>query len=55
MTREFYSNMIDENENSMYVRGVWVPTSHERINEVLQIRDPKKGSKYKKLIKEPNH
>ena len=39
----------------VYVRGVWVPMGHERINEVLQIRDPKNGSKYKKLIKEPNH
>ena len=39
----------------MYVRGVWVPMSHERINEVLQIRDPKNGSKFKKLIREPNH
>ena len=29
--------------------------SHERINEVLQIKDPKNGSKYKKLLREPNH
>ena len=28
---------------------------HEKINEVLQIKDPKNGSKYKKLLKEPNH
>ena len=28
---------------------------HERINEILQISDPKNGSKYKKRIKEPNH
>ena len=28
---------------------------HERINEVLQIKDPMNGSKYKKLLKEPNH
>ena len=28
---------------------------HERINEVFQIKDPKNGSKYKKLIKETNH
>ena len=28
---------------------------HERINEVFQIKDPKNGSKYKKLLKEPNH
>ena len=47
--------MIDMMEDAVYVRGVWVPMGHERINEVLQIRDPKNGSKYKKLIKEPNH
>ena len=47
--------MIDMKENVVYVRGVWVPMGHERINEVLQMRDPKNGSKYKKLVREPNH
>ena len=42
-------------EDSVYVRGIWVPMGHERINEVLQIKDPKNGSKYKKLVREPNH
>ena len=42
-------------EDSVYVRGVWVPMGHKRINEVLQIKDHKNGSKYKKLLKEPNH
>ena len=55
VVREFYSNMIDMKEDAVYVRGVWVPMGHERINEVLQIRDPENGSKCKKLIKEPNH
>ena len=53
VVREFYSNMIDMKENAVYVRVVWVPMGHERINEVLQIRDPKNGSKYKKLIENP--
>ena len=53
--REFYANLIDMKEDLIYVRGIWVPMSHERINEVLQIKDPKNGSKYKKLIREPNH
>ena len=44
--REFYANMIDMKEDSVYVRGIWVPVGHERINEVLQIKDPKNGSKY---------
>ena len=47
--------MVDMKEDAMYVRGVWVPMGHERINEDLQIRDPKNGFKYKKLIREPNH
>ena len=28
---------------------------HERINVVLQIKDPKNGSKFKRLLGEPNH
>ena len=55
VVREFYANMIDMEEDSVYVRGIWVPIGHERINEVLQIKDPKNGSKYKKLLREPNH
>ena len=54
MVREFYSNMIDMREDSVYVRGVWVPMGHERINAVLQIKDPKNGSKFKRLLREPN-
>ena len=42
-------------EDSVYVRGVWVPMGHERINEMLQIKNPKNGSKYKKLLKELKH
>ena len=55
VVKEFYANMVEMKEDSVYVRGVWVPMGHERINEVLQIKDPKNGSKYKKLLKEPNH
>ena len=43
IVREFYANMIDMKEDSVYVRGIWVPMGHERINEVLQIKDPKNG------------
>ena len=53
VVKEFYSNMIDKKEDAVYVRGVWVHMGHERINEVLQIRDPKNGSKCKKLIENP--
>ena len=38
-------------EDSVYVKGIWVPMGYERINEVLQIKDLSK----KKLLREPNH
>ena len=47
--------MVEMKEDSVYIMGKWVPMGHERINEVLQIKDPKNGSKYKKLLREPNH
>ena len=40
--------MAEMKEDSVHVRGIWVPMGHERINEVFQIKDPKNGSKYKK-------
>ena len=55
VVREFYANMVEMKEDLVYVRGIWVLMGHERINEVLQIKDPKNGSKYMKLLKEPNH
>ena len=47
--------MIDMKEDSIYVREVWVPMGHERINEVLQIKDPKNAFKFKRLLGEPNY
>ena len=47
--------MVDMKEDSVCIKGIWVPIGHERINEVFKIKDPKNGSKYKKLLKEPNH
>ena len=32
VVREFYSNMMDIKEDAVYVRGVWVPIGHARIN-----------------------
>ena len=54
-SQEFYANMAKMKEDSVYVKEIWVLIGHERINEVLQIKDPKNGSKYKKLLREPNH
>ena len=32
VVREFYSNLVGRKENSVFVRGVWVPCEAETIN-----------------------
>ena len=55
LAREFYANMVGMKDDSMYVRGVWVPFDDRRINEVFKLRDFKHGLKYKKLLENPNY
>ena len=55
LAREFYANMVGMKDDSVYVRGVWVPFSDRRTNEVFKLRDFKHGSKYKKLLENPNY
>ena len=55
LARVFYANMVGMREDSVYVLGVWVPFRHKRINEVLQLKELKHGSKFKKLVENPDH
>ena len=34
IVREFYSNLVGRKDNSIFVRGVWVPYGAENINEI---------------------
>ena len=42
-------------ENSVYVRGVWVPFGHKKINEMFKLKELKHGSKFKKQVEKPDH
>ena len=55
LAREFYANMVGMKDDFVYVRGVWVPFGDRRINEMFKLRDFKHGSKYKKLLENPNY
>ena len=54
VVREFYSNLVGMKENSVYVRGVWVPYGAETINEMYEMEGQKHGSKDKKIADNPN-
>ena len=54
LVREFYANMVGMREDAVYV-GVWVPFGHKRINEMFKLKELKHGSKFKKLVENPDH
>ena len=54
IVREFYSNLVGRKENSVFVRGVWVPYGAETINAMYGMEGQKHGSKYKKLANSPD-
>ena len=54
VVREFYSNMVGRKDNTFYVRGVWVPYGAQAINQVYGMAGHKHGSKFKKLLENPD-
>ena len=49
--KECYSNMVGLREKTCYVKGKWISFSKEKINETLNLKVLKDGSKFKKLKK----
>ena len=54
MVKEFYSNLVGRKDNTVFVRGVWVPYGAKAINEAYRMAGHKHGSKFKKLLENPN-
>ena len=54
LVKEFYANMVGE-KGKVYVRGKWISFSIETINEMFNLKVRKNGSKFKKLLKEPEY
>ena len=55
LAREFYANMVRMREDTIFVRGVWVPFGDKIINEMFKLKELKQGSKFKKLVANPDH
>ena len=49
VVKEFYSNLVGRKDNTVFVRGVWVPYGAKAINEAYKMAGHKHGSKFKKL------
>ena len=54
VVKEFYANMVGTKDKEVYVRGRWVSFSREQINQTFNLKERKDGSKFKRLVEEPN-
>ena len=54
VVRKFYSNLVGRKDNTVFVRGVWVPYGAKAINQVYGMVGHKHGSKFKKLLENPD-
>ena len=54
MVKEFYSNKVGMKDKTIYVRGKWISFSREQIDQTYNLNERKNGSKFKKLVKEPD-
>ena len=54
VVKDFYSNLVGRKDNMVFVRGVWVPYGAKAINEAYGMAGHKHGSKFKKLLENPD-
>ena len=46
--------MVGMKEKTVYVRGTWISLSRENTDQSFNLNERKNGSKFKKLVKEPD-
>ena len=47
--------MVELREKTCYVRGKWISFSREKIDENFNLNERKNGSKFKRLVEEPDY
>ena len=55
VVKEFYSNVVGPKEKTCFVRRQWISFSREKIDETFNLNERKNGSKFKRLVKEPEY
>ena len=54
VVKEFYTNMVGMKDKIVYVRNKWISFCREEIDKTYNLNDGKNGSKFKRLVKEPD-
>ena len=54
VVKEFYANMVGMKDKAVYVKGKWISSIREQIDQRYNLQERKNGSKFEKLMKEPD-
>ena len=54
VVKELYANMVGMKDKTVYVSGKWISFNREQIDQTYNLQEMKNGSKFKKLVKEPD-
>ena len=54
VVKEFYANMVGMKGKTVYVRNQWISFNREEIDKTYNLNDRKNGSKFKRLVEEPD-
>ena len=54
VVKEFYANMVGMKDKTLYVMNKWISLSREEIDKTYNLNERKNGSKFKRLVKEPD-
>ena len=55
LVKEFFANIVEEEGKKVYVRRKWIDFRKEKINRLFNLKVQKDGSKFKRLLKEPEY
>ena len=53
--KEFFAYMVGKKEKMCYIKGKWISFDRKEINKTYNLKEQKNGSKFKKLLKDPDH
>ena len=53
VVKELYANMVGMKNKIVYVMGKWISFNRKQIDQTYNLHEVKNGSKFKKLVKEP--
>ena len=55
LLKEFFDILVEEEGKKVYVKGTWIDFNREKINRLFSLKVKRDGSKFKRLLKEPEY